>query len=83
MELKERIHVINDDKSAQYQITEALAFGDFLNDCVRVQAVEVGIKLERRSLAEDKDRPSASARSEEDSFLKQLIEDRRWFGCNV
>jgi hypothetical protein len=72
-ELKERIRSINDDENAPYRITEAVAFGDFLSDRVRVQAVQVGIKLERRLPAEDKDRPSATARNEEDSLLKQLI----------
>jgi hypothetical protein len=49
-----------------------VAFGDVLSDRVRVQAADVGIKLERSSPAEDNDRSTATSRSEEESFLKQL-----------
>lgn len=70
--LKDRIHAINDDQSAPFHITEAVAFGDVLSDRVRVQAADVGIKLERSSPAEDNDRSTATSRSEEESFLKQL-----------
>jgi hypothetical protein len=69
--LKERIQTINADESAPYRIARAVAFGDFLGDRVRVQAVTVGIGLERHSGAGD-DRPTAAARREEDAFLKQL-----------
>jgi hypothetical protein len=69
---KERIHTINAEESAPYRITRAVAFGDFLGDRVRVQAVTVGIELNGRSGAAGDDRSTAAARREEDAFLKQL-----------
>jgi len=44
--LKERIQNTNKDRAAKFEITRAVAFGDFLiRDRTRVQAVEVGIEL--------------------------------------
>jgi hypothetical protein len=70
--LKERIQAVNADESAPHRITRAVAFGDFLNDRVRVQAATVGIELRPRSAAEIRDRQTAATRAEESSFLKQL-----------
>jgi hypothetical protein len=44
-ELRHRIKAVNDDFNADYKISDAVAFGDFLGDAARVQAVEVGIRL--------------------------------------
>jgi hypothetical protein len=49
--LKERIQTINADENAPYRITRAVAFGDFLGDRARVQAVTVGIELKGLSVA--------------------------------
>jgi hypothetical protein len=43
--LSERIGAINHDQGSPYAISEAVAFGDFLSDQARVQAVNVGIRL--------------------------------------
>jgi hypothetical protein len=52
-DLRGRIAEINRDSKASYKITEAVAFGDFLSDRPRVQAAEVGIRLERRGNGAD------------------------------
>jgi hypothetical protein len=70
--LRKRVDEVNRDENAPYRITRAVAFGDFLSDRVRVQAVTVGIELERRAQAGGDHRPTAAARGEEDAFLKQL-----------
>jgi DNA-binding IclR family transcriptional regulator len=36
--LRDRIQAINNDKSAEYTVSEAIAFGDFLSEQARVQA---------------------------------------------
>jgi DNA-binding transcriptional MocR family regulator len=75
--LKQRILDTNQDRAAKFQITRAVAFGDFLaKDRSRVQTAEVGIALARR----DKERNSeeiavphsAAEAREEHSFLRQL-----------
>ena len=68
--LRDRIKLTNEDSHAQYKIAEAVAFGDFLRDAVRVQAAEVGIRLVPKSDSE----PIASAQEHaaELNFLKQL-----------
>ena len=47
-ELRGRITAVNKDAKSAYKITEAVAFGDFLLQKARVQAAEVGIRLEAR-----------------------------------
>lgn len=37
---------VNQDSSAEYKIADAVAFGDFLSGRARVQAADVGIRLE-------------------------------------
>ncbi len=47
--LEQRIEDANKDRAAKFQITRAVAFGDFLaKDRARVQAAEVGIELARK-----------------------------------
>jgi hypothetical protein len=68
--IRDRIKSANEDPQAPYRIVEAVAFGDFLRDAARVQAAEVGIRLEPRSgtsvIA------SAEEHAAELDFLKQL-----------
>ena len=71
-DLRERIQAVNADEAESHRVTRAVEFGDFLSDRVRVQAVTVGIELERRAQAKVDDRSTAAARGEEDAFLKQL-----------
>jgi hypothetical protein len=40
---------VNQDSSAEYKIADAVAFGDFLAGRARVQAADVGIRLEPRN----------------------------------
>lgn len=68
--LRDRIKAVNDDPDAAYKITEAVAFGDFLRDQSRVQAADVGIRLQRRADAQST--TSAIEHAAELAFLKQL-----------
>lgn len=68
--LRDRIKKSNSDPGAAYKITEAVAFGDFLGDAARLQAVDVGIRLARKS--EDAATPSAKEHTAALEFLKQL-----------
>jgi hypothetical protein len=64
--LADRIAVINRDPRAEFKITKAVAFGDFLSDRPKVQAADVGVELRRRNPS------SAYAQAGEPAFLKQL-----------
>jgi DNA-binding transcriptional regulator YhcF (GntR family) len=62
---------INQDSSAEYKIADAVAFGDFLSGRARVQAADVGIRLEPRNPAAH--HPHwAGERERQEAFLKQL-----------
>jgi DNA-binding transcriptional regulator YhcF (GntR family) len=62
---------VNEDASAEYKIAEAVAFGDFLSGRARVQAADVGIRLEPRNPGAH-DVKSAAEQSRQEAFLKQL-----------
>jgi hypothetical protein len=68
--LKERIRQVNSDRTAQFKITDAVAFGDFLLGRARVQAADVGIALARKDGTAEP-RTAAAARDER-KFLRQL-----------
>lgn len=68
--LRDRIKAVNKDASATYTISEAVAFGDFLGDAVRVQAADIGIRLQARNNVESPS--SAKEHAAELDFLKQL-----------
>jgi len=62
---------VNEDSSADYKIAEAVAFGDFLSARVRVQAADIGIRLEPRNPAAH--HPHwAGEQDRQEAFLKQL-----------
>jgi hypothetical protein len=69
--LKDQIEEVNSNPNAAYRVAGAVAFGDFQNkDATRVQAADVGIRLETRSV---KDTPeSVVGRKSEDLFLRHL-----------
>ena len=69
--LRDRIQAINSDPNAEYAVSEAVAFGDFLSDQARVQAAEVGIGLTPRK-ANSEGSLSAVEHKAEEAFLKQL-----------
>ena len=71
-ELRERIKAVNKDSKSPYRIIEAVAFGDFLQSKPRVQAAEVGIRLEPRR-AKHGESP-ATQHAAERAFLRQLRE---------
>ena len=62
---------VNEDSSAEYKITGAVAFGDFLSERARVQAADVGVRLEPRNPEAHK-MHSASEQERQEAFLKQL-----------
>lgn len=68
--LRDRIKVTNADPDAPYRIIDAVAFGDFLSDAARVQAAEVGIRLEPKS--DTSATSSAKQHAAELEFMKQL-----------
>ena len=69
--LNERIKEINQDSQAKFEITKAVAFGDFLDGRARVQTPDVGIQLVRRKFA-DAAAGSAREHSTERAFPKSL-----------
>src|ERR1700751_996785 len=71
-ELRERIKATNQNSKSAYKITEAVAFGDFLQSKPRVQPAEVGIRLEPRK-AKRGESP-AKQHAAERAFLRQLRE---------
>ena len=67
-DLQKKIKTVNQDRKSEYQVSEAVAFGDFLSGRSRVQAADVGMRLvARKGRAGERN----SAR-EEMAFLKQL-----------
>lgn len=70
-DLRTRIDEVNRDSRAPYQITKAVAFGNFLQHRTRVQSVEVGIQLKSRN-SEAEDSGSAEERKRQMAFLKAL-----------
>lgn len=62
--LRERLKAVNDDRNAAYTVTAAVAFGDFLRDQSRVQAADVGIRLQQKADAQ----PTGSAREHAAEF---------------
>jgi hypothetical protein len=62
---------VNQDSSAEYKIAGAVAFGDFLSGRARVQAADIGIRLEPRNPTAH--HPHwASEHDRQEAFLKQL-----------
>ena len=69
-DLRDRIKAVNEDPKADYNITDAVAFGDFLSEAARVQSAEIGIRLMPKSGGELTG--SAGTPHGEMAFLKQL-----------
>src|SRR5438477_1724735 len=64
--ISERIAAINRDTRAEFKITKAVAFGDFLSDRPTCQAADMGVELSRRNRTADRDA------MKERHFLKEL-----------
>jgi len=69
-ELRERIKGTNQNSKSPYKITEAVAFGDFLQSKPRVQPAEVGIRLEPRKVKRGES--PAKQHAAERAFLREL-----------
>ena len=69
-ELRERIKATNQNSKSPYKITEAVAFGDFLQQKARVQPAEVGIRLEPRK--PKRAESPAKQHAGERAFLREL-----------
>ena len=63
-ELLDRIAANNSNRNADFKITRAVAFGDFLSGRANCQAADVGIELTPRD--------PAAGRDQVNNFLKQL-----------
>jgi hypothetical protein len=48
-DLRGRMTAVNKDAKAEFRVSSAIAFGDFMTDRAQVQAADVGIELARRS----------------------------------
>ena len=73
--LRGRIRAWNDHPKARYKVSEAVAFGDFLSGRPRVQAADVGVRLEwlpGRPQAEKDTMVSASEHAAQKAVLTQL-----------
>jgi Mn-dependent DtxR family transcriptional regulator len=69
--LKDQIEEVNRNARSAYRVVGAVAFGDFLNkEATRVQAADVGVRLDTRSVKEANE--SGVAQKSEDLFLKHL-----------
>ena len=68
--LKDRIEVLNRDKRAEFKITKAVAFGDFLAERGQVQAADVGVEVSRR-------RPLSGSSEEADEKRRAFMNDLR------
>jgi hypothetical protein len=66
--LQKRIETVNQDRKSEFQVSDAVGFGDFLIGRSRVQTADVGVRLVGRK-GQAADRNSAR---EEMAFLKQL-----------
>ncbi len=71
-ELRERITAVNKNSKSAYKIIGAVAFGDFLLQKARVQAAEVGIRLEPRKVKRGES--AATQHAAERAFLRELRE---------
>jgi DNA-binding transcriptional MocR family regulator len=69
--LKQRIKEINKDPKAEFKITNAVAFGDFLTGRTRVQPADVGVSLKRRNTPATELHSASDAQAER-AFLKHL-----------
>jgi hypothetical protein len=69
--LKQRIAAARKDPKAPFQISKAVAFGDFLTDQSRLQAPDVGIELLRRK-SQSAATVSGAENKERLAFLRQL-----------
>jgi hypothetical protein len=70
-ELAERIRSTNDDPNASYRITDAVAFGDFLNNGPKSQRADIGVRLTLRERV-SREAESARDKAAELAFLRQL-----------
>jgi len=73
--LRGRIAALNKDKQAEFRVTAAVAFGDFLggvrSESARVQAADVGVALLRRE-PEGRDPNSVPEQGAQRAVLRQL-----------
>jgi len=70
--LSDRIRELNRERSSDFVIPSAVAFGDVLSNRPRVQAADVGIQLKRKTGKRDSKFAAASERAVERALLKSL-----------
>jgi len=78
--LRQRIEDTNRDRAAKFQITRAVAFGDFLaKGRARVQAADVGVELARKDRERTPDEiatPRSAAEGREEQHFLRLLRGR-------
>jgi hypothetical protein len=74
--LKERIAVSNRNRSGEFKVTKAVAFGDFLSGRAQVQAADVGVELSVRHRSSG---DSGQTEEKREEFLDALGRRSRFF----
>jgi|HubBroStandDraft_4_1064222.scaffolds.fasta_scaffold34943_4 hypothetical protein len=71
-DLRKRIREVNGDSKSPYQVAEAVAFGDYLENKTRVQPADVGIRLTPRKGKGSKAQAPAKEHTAQAEFLRGL-----------
>lgn len=71
-DLRKRIREVNSDSKSPYQVAEAVAFGDYLENRTRVQPADVGIRLMPRKGQTSKRQAPAKEHATQAEFLRRL-----------
>lgn len=76
--LRARMQEMNRDAAAEYKVTKAVAFGDFLSERPQVQAADVGVKLTKRKTAIERSAGSEGVESAvEQASQKKVLQKLR------
>ena len=76
--LRARMEEMNRDTAAEYKVTKAVAFGDFLSERPQVQAADVGVKLTKRKTATERSAGSEGVESAvEQASQKKVLQKLR------
>jgi len=67
-DLRGRIATVNKDAKAEFRVTAAVAFGDFLSDRAQVQAADVGLELTPSKARA----PQRITKTQQQAFFKAL-----------
>ena len=71
-DLRKRVRDVNGNAKSPYQVVEAVAFGDYLENKTRVQPADVGIRLTPRKGKGSKAQAPAKEHAAQAEFLRRL-----------